>query len=123
MRRMSRGTPYVMTTGDVETALAALTPRAEESIASLMDMTVEQWREQSKPKRASQIVAYTNSGQLAALLSASARAHTDLEDAAFAVTQVAEAQSMREEMAALRGIVEEMSASLTPAAAHKRKGK
>ncbi len=43
-------------------------------------MTVEAWRKQSKGKRASQIVAFTNSGQLAAMLAASARAHTDLEE-------------------------------------------
>lgn len=114
MKRISRGTPYVMTTGDVENALMALTPRTEESIASLMDMTVEAWRAQSPGKRASQIVAYTNSGQLAALLAASAKAHTDLEDSAFAVTQATEAQSLRDEVVALRDMVDDMAQTLSP---------
>lgn len=119
MKRISRGTPYVMTTGDVEMALTALSPRTEEAIASLMDMTVEAWRKQTKGKRASQIVAFTNSGQLAAMLAASARAHTDLEDSAFAVTQATEAQSMRDEVIALRGLVEDMAAHLRPSAKKK----
>ena len=114
MKRISRGTPYVMTTGDVEMALTALSPRTEEAIASLMNMTVEAWRKQSKGKRASQIVAFTNSGQLAAMLAASAKAHVDLEDSAFAVTQATEAKSVRDEVTELRGQVEDLAARLRP---------
>lgn len=108
MKRLSRGTPYVMTTGDVETALASLTPRVEESIASLMDMTVAQWRRQTKTKKAAQIVRFTNSGQLAALLAAAAKAHTDLEASAFAVTESAQAKTLADRVRELEDLTLEL---------------
>ncbi len=104
-RRISRGTPYVLTAAEVENLLGALTPRMEEQIAAMLDTTVEAWRKESKGKRAKHLVDYQNRGQLAAVLAASAKAHTDLEAAAFAVTMQTEAQSLADTVADLQSLV------------------
>lgn len=114
MKRISRGTPYVLSQADIENALMGLRPRTEEAIASLMDMSPEKWRAQTKAKRASQIVHYQNSGQLAASIAAVAKAHTDLEDAAFTVTQITEAQSVTEDVAELKRKVADLVDLLRP---------
>lgn len=112
MRRISRGTPYVLTTADIENVLGSLTPRIEEAVASLVDMTVDQWRKQSKAKKAKQLVDFQNRGLLSATLASAAKAQTDLEEAAFIVTQASEAHSVTADVAALREMVAEMSARM-----------
>ena len=93
MKRISMCTPYVLTTADVENVIASLTPKVENAIASLLDLTLDEWRKLPKAKRVRHIVDYQNRAQLAASMAASAKAHTDLEAAAFAVTEQAEAES------------------------------
>ena len=107
-RRISRGTPYVLTAGEIENLLGALTPRMEEQIAAMLDMPVEEWRKQTKAKRAKHLVDYQNRGQFAAVMAASAKAHTDLEAAAFAVTLQTEAQSLSDDVAALKDLVHDL---------------
>jgi hypothetical protein len=104
-RRISRGTPYVLTAGEIENLLGALTPRMEEQVAAMLDMTVEAWRKESKAKRAKHIVDYQNRGQFAAVMTAAAKAQTDMEGAAFAVTMQTEAQALSETVAELTELV------------------
>lgn len=111
MKRISRGTPYVLTTGDVENVLGSMTPRMEESIAALLDMPVDEWRKQTKAKRAKQLVDFQNQGAAAAAFAAAAKAHTDLEEAAFAVTQRTEAESIIGELEALKAMVADLTHS------------
>lgn len=108
MRRISRGTPYILTTSDIENVLGSLTPAIEEAVASLLDMTVDEWRKQSKQRRAKQLVDFQNRGQFAASMTASAKAQTDLQEVAFAVTQRTEAASVAEDVQALKEIVSEV---------------
>jgi uncharacterized protein YceH (UPF0502 family) len=75
-------------------------------------MTVDQWRKQSKAKKAKQLVDFQNRGLLSATLASAAKAQTDLEEAAFIVTQASEAQSVTADVAALREMVAEMSARM-----------
>lgn len=105
MKRLSRGTPYVLSTADVENVIASLPPRVENAIASLLDMTLDQWRRLPKAKRARHIVDFQNRSQLAATLAAGAKAHTDLEAAAFAVTEKAEADTLAERVARLEQVI------------------
>ena len=44
MRRMSRGTPYILATSEVENVLKSLTPKMGDHVASLLDMSGDQWR-------------------------------------------------------------------------------
>lgn len=109
MKRISRGTPYVLSRGDIENALASLTPRTEEAIAALFGISVDQWRRQTSEVKCKQVIDFQNSAALAATLAAGARVHTDLESAAFAVTQATEAQTLAEEVRALREMVQELT--------------
>lgn len=116
MKRISRGTPYVLTTGDVENVLGSMTPRMEESIAALLDMPVDEWRKQTKAKRAKQLVDFQNRGAAAAAFAAAAKAQTDLEEAAFAATQRTEAASIIDELEALKAMVADLTHT------HQKKG-
>ena len=93
MKRISRGTPYVPTTADVENVIASLSPKVENAIASLLDLTLDEWRKLPKAKRVRHIVDYQNRAQLAASMAASAKAHTDLEAGAIADPDQAEAEA------------------------------
>jgi len=104
-RRISRGTPYVLTAAEIENLLGALTPRMEEQVAAMLEMPAAEWRKQTKAKRAKQLVDFQTRGQFAAAMSAAAKAHTDMEAAAFAVTMQTEAQSLTDEVAALTELV------------------
>lgn len=104
-RRISRGTPYVLTASEIENLLGALTPRMEEQVAAMLEMPVEDWRKQAKAKRAKQLVDFQSRGQFAAAMAASAKAQTDMEAAAFAVTMQTEAQSLADEVSALKDLV------------------
>lgn len=100
MKRISRGTPYILTAVDIDNMLRALTPRMEEIIAAMLDMTVEDWRKQPKRKKVAQLVDHQNRGQFAAAQNASTRALTDWEEAVTAVrpTDVTENRLDRLEM-------------------------
>ena len=108
-RRISRGTPYVLTAAEIENLLGALTPRMEEQVAAMLDMSVEVWRKESKGRRAKHVVDYQNRGQFAATMAASARAHTDMESAAVAITQAIEAQTLTATVSALADEVAALS--------------
>lgn len=108
MRRISRGTPYVLTTSDIENVLASLTPAIEDAIAALLGLTVDEWRKQPKAKRVKQLVDFQNNGQVAATLAASAKAQTDLQEVAFAATQRVEAASVTADVQALKEIVADL---------------
>lgn len=105
MKRISRGTPYVLSTADVENVIASLPPKMEASIATLMDLTVEDWRKLPKAKRVRHIIDYQSRAQLAASIAASAKAHTDLEAAASPITQQAEAETLTDRVARLENIL------------------
>lgn len=80
MKRISRGTPYVLSSTDMEHALAALSPRMEGAVAAILNMTVADWREQDDRLKVKQLIDFQNSAQLAATLATAAKAQTDLED-------------------------------------------
>ncbi len=107
----------MLASSDIENILGSLTPRVEESVAALVDMTPSEWRKQSREKKAKQLVDFQNRGLLAATLASAAKAQTDLEEAAFAVTQASEAKSLTEDVEALK----EMVADLTAKAKHGKK--
>lgn len=109
MKRISRGTPYVLTQTDIDNALAALTPRIEESIAAAMDMTPEDWRKQTKARKVKQIIDHQTRGQLAASMNAANRAQTDFEESAKAISATHEVEVLREEIAALTALVQSMT--------------
>ena len=110
MKRISRNTPYVLTTADVENVLASVPPKVENAIAALLDMTLDEWRKMPKTKRVRHIVDYQNQAQLAASMAASAKAHTDLQAAAFAVTEQAEAETLSERVARLESLINRTAA-------------
>ena len=107
-RRISRGTPYILTQAELENMLGSITPRQEEQIAALLEMSVEDWRKQPKAKRAKQMVDFQNRGQWAASMAAAAKAQTDLEATAFAVTMQTKAQSLSDDVAALSQMVHQL---------------
>ena len=100
MKRISRGTPYILTAVDIDNMLGALTPRMEEIVAAMLDMHVDEWRKQPKRKKVAQLVDHQNRGQFAAAQNASTRALTDWEEAVTAIrpTDVTENRLDRLEM-------------------------
>ena len=68
----------MLASSDIENILGSLTPRVEESVAALVDMTPSEWRKQSREKKAKQLVDFQNRGLLAATLASAAKAQTDL---------------------------------------------
>ena len=100
MKRISRGTPYILSAVDIDNMLGALTPRMEELIAAMLEMTIDEWRNQPKRKKVAQLVDHQNRGQFAAAQNASTRALTDWEEAVTAVrpTDVTENRLDRLEM-------------------------
>lgn len=110
MRRISRGTPYILSATEVENVLRSLTPKMEEHIASLLDISADQWRKLEDPVKVRHIIDFQNRATLAATLAAAAKAHTDLEDASVVVTQAVEADTLRDEVKALREMVHDLNA-------------
>ena len=92
MKRISRGTPYVLTTADVENVIASLSPKVENAIASLLDLTLDEWRKLPKAKRVRHIVDYQNRAHRASSRPGSAKARPAPGAAASAVTEQAEAE-------------------------------
>jgi hypothetical protein len=82
-RRISRGTPYILTATEISETLKHLSPRIETAIATLMNLSVEQWRAQADKVKAKQLVDFQSAGALAATMAASERAIGDLEAAAY----------------------------------------
>ena len=68
MRRISRGTPYILTTGEIESRLATLKddPQMEQATAETFGLTVEQWRKLTVAKRAKHLIDLQERGLLAA---------------------------------------------------------
>lgn len=122
-RRISRGTPYILSSTDMENALAALTPRMEESIAAVLDMPHGEWRAQPLAAKVRQLIDHQTRGQAAAAFATAAKAQTDLEEAAHAITAQAEASVLRDEVAALRDMVAELLKTTDKPASTSRKGK
>lgn len=81
-RRISRGTPYILTATEIEQILKHLPPRVETSLAALMNLSLDEWRAQPVKVKAKQIVDHQNAGAFAATMAASERAIGDLEAAA-----------------------------------------
>jgi hypothetical protein len=99
----------VLSTTDMENALAAVSPRVEEAIAALFNLTAEEWRAQPARVQVKQLVDFQNSAQLAATLAASAKAHTDLESVAFAAV----APSATDDLRAAMELLTEQVAAIT----------
>lgn len=110
MKRISRGTPYILTEADLDNLLKSLTPRMEANICALLEMTVEDWRKLGKRVQARHLVDFQNRGVGAASLAAAAKAQTDLEEAAQAVTLASQAQSIVDDVAALKEMVHDLAA-------------
>lgn len=108
--RLSRGTPYILTSADIENALKALTPRTEAAIAQVLELTAEQWHALDDKVKVRHIIDFQNRSILAASLAAGAKVHTDLEEAAYAVTRVHEADTLADEVRALRELVTDLTA-------------
>jgi len=109
MKRISRGTPYILTESDLDNLLKSLTPRMEANICALLDMTVEDWRKLTKRVQARHLIDFQNRGVGAASLAAAAKAQTDLEEAAQAVTLQSQAQSIVDEFNALKEMVHDLT--------------
>ena len=90
-RRISRGTPYILTATEVTEILKHLPPRIELAVAALMNVTVDVWRAQPDKIRARQIIDYQNAGMFAATMAAAERAIGDLEVAALPTAHPTEA--------------------------------
>lgn len=82
--RLSVGTPYIHTEVSIEASLSALTPRVEQAIAALLNMTTDDWRAQPDRVKVKQLVDFQTAGAVAATLAAASRATAELEAAAFA---------------------------------------
>lgn len=105
----------MLNTQDLENILTAVTPKMVQHITALLDITPEDWDKLDDRVRARHIVDFQQRGLLAATLSASAKAHTDLEAAAHPITEKAEAHTkielLNEQVAALTELVEGLIAS------------
>lgn len=108
-RRISRGTPYVLTSGEVEIALKSLTPKTVLAIASLLEMTVADWDALDDRMKVKHLIDYQNSSILAATLAAGAKAHTDLEAAGIIQTREATVDALTAEIDTLREMVRELN--------------
>ena len=82
-RRISRGTPYILTSTEVAEILKNLPPRIESALAALMNMTVEDWHKQAPKVKAKQVLDYQNAGAFAATMAAAGKAIGDLEAVAL----------------------------------------
>lgn len=109
MKRLSRGTPYILTSGEIEIVLMSVTKKTATHIAQLLEMTYEDWEALSDRVRAKHIVDYQNSSILAASLAAGAKAHTDLEASSSAITSTAQVEHLTEEVRVLRDLVKELT--------------
>lgn len=85
--RLSRGTPYILSSAQVEDILKHLPPRVELAVAATMNLTVEDWRKQAAKVRVKQIIDHQNAGILAATMAAAERAIGDLESASLPAVQ------------------------------------
>lgn len=115
MKRISRGTPYILTTDDITNALAAIPTRVEEAIANLMNMSAEDWRAQNDRVKVRQLVDYQNTGAFAATLTASAKAISDLDEVAFPVITPSVDEELRAALDLLAEQVSKHEAALTKA--------
>lgn len=115
-RRISRGTPYILTTDDITNALAAIPPRVEEAIANLMNMGVEDWRAQNDRVKVRQLLDYQNAGAFAATLSTAAKAIADLDEVAFPVITPSVDEELRAALDLLNEQVAKHDAILTKVA-------
>lgn len=104
-RRLSRGTPYILTSTEVAEILKNLPPRIEQAIAALLNMTVDDWREQPAKVRAKQIVDYQNAGAFAASMAAAGKAIGDLETVALPSVQPTDANDLRDRVERLELIL------------------
>jgi hypothetical protein len=86
-RRISRGTPYILTNTEVEEILKHLPARIETAVAALMNLTVDDWHKQPAKLRAKQIIDFQNAGAFAATMAAAEKAIGDLEAAAVPTIQ------------------------------------
>lgn len=120
--RLSRGTPYVLNASDVENVLGSLTPRMANTIAGLLDLTAGQWHALDDRVKVRHIIDFQNRSILAATLAAGAKAQTDLEGAANAITAVAEVDFLRCEVEALRQVIVELTAKLAAESGSVKKG-
>lgn len=107
--RLSRGTPYILSSSDIENVLKSMTPKFEANIARILDMTDEEWRTLDKKVKVRHIIDFQNRATLAATMAAGAKAHTDLEAAATVITDTAEAQTLRDEVRALTELVKDLT--------------
>jgi hypothetical protein len=116
--RISRGTPYIQTTADIENTLAAATPQMEENIAAMLRMPAEEWRAQPVAVKVKQINEHQIRGQAAAALAAATKAQTDFTEAVQPITEASQAAMLRDEVDALRDMVADLLKSTST-----RKGK
>ena len=82
-RRISISTPYVLTESEVETLLKSLTERVETAIAAMVNLSLDDWRAQTRRIKAKQIVDFQNAGVLAASMVGAAKAVNELDAVAF----------------------------------------
>jgi hypothetical protein len=112
MKRISRGTPYILTTDDIGNALASIPPRVEEAIAYLLNMTVDDWRAQTDRIKVKQLVDFQNAGAFAATLATAAKAIGDLEEVAFPVITASVDEELRAALDLLNEQVQKHDAML-----------
>lgn len=80
MKRLSRGTPHILTASEIEVTLATVDrdPLLEQAIASIYHYDVEDWRKLPKAQRAKHIIDTQYQGRMSAILSTSLKARRDL---------------------------------------------
>jgi ubiquinone biosynthesis protein UbiJ len=108
-RRLSRGTPYILTTTEIQQLIDSLTPRQEEAIAQIVGLTLSAWRKQGAAKKAHQVANYLNTAQISAAVAAAAKANADLEAAAFVITEAAEVDNLAHKVQALEKKVQQLA--------------
>ena len=86
MRRLSRGTPYILPSADIDNALRSIAPHTAHQIATVIGLTIEEWYALDDRLKVKHLIDYQNSAVLAATVVAAARAHTDLDDVANPAT-------------------------------------
>jgi hypothetical protein len=89
MKRISRGTPYIL--------------------------TVDDWRDQNDRVKVKQLVDFQNSGAFAATLATAAKAISDLEEVAFPVISPSVDEELRAALDLLNEQVQKHDALLTKA--------
>ena len=121
MKRISRGTPHVLTTGEIESIFAALSkdPLLEGAVAQAFDMTVESWRHQTKAKRVAQFLDLQERGRLAAVGAQSLKARRDFMAEAYMVANNEDPSSVADRLRLVETQLAELTAYIRGTAASK----